>query len=326
MVKTTLVFTGNIISRISASKNAFRSELPLKGLCLFFPTPKLFFKRIPFLFTPKGNSAFKKHNPKTVSPEMKTKIFKIGRAVIICFIAHKGGVGKTTVAMGLGQALITLGKKVLLMDLEENNNLSDVGLNSHPDYPAKLQKKNWYTVLSGAHDLKDVIWTGLAHGFDLIPTVGLTEAANGMFRGDPSLSIRLEQQIHELDYDFIIMDLSPLVNGITEFALSVSDLILAPVEFDTQGLSGIVRLTNHYKKIDPALIKPLRVVRNNITASKEEALKRIVSKVGLTPTEAVIYKSESLLNSKNAKEPFSTKHRSFEAFMELAQEIVREVA
>ncbi|TGK10403.1 ParA family protein [Leptospira stimsonii] len=254
------------------------------------------------------------------------QIVKIGRAIIICFIAHKGGVGKTTLAMGLGQALIALGRKVLLMDLEENNNLSDVCLYSHPDYPKLLPRKNWYTALSGAHSLKEVIWTDLRHGFDLIPTVGLTEASNGMFRGDPSLGIRLEQEIHELPYDFILMDLSPLINGITEFALRVSDLVLAPVEFDTQGLSGITRLLNHYSKVDPSLIKPLRVIRNNITAKKEESLKRSIKNNGLATYDTIIYKSESLLNAKNAKEPFSTKSQSFEYFTELAKEILSEVA
>ncbi|AJR16667.1 chromosome partitioning protein, membrane-associated ATPase ParA (plasmid) [Leptospira interrogans serovar Linhai str. 56609] len=243
---------------------------------------------------------------------------------VLCFVAHKGGVGKTTDAMGLGQALVFLGKSVLLMDLEENNNATDVTLSYHTDY-SNLKKRNWYTVLSGAHTIKEAIWKGSPHGFDVLPTVGLVEGAIGMFNSDPGLAIMLSEEIKNLDYDFVIMDLSPLINSITEFALYNSDMILAPVGEDTQGLAGISRILKFYQTKDPQFRPKLRVVRSNISPAKEEFMLRQIQKKNLETTKTVIHKSRAFLNAKNAKEPISTKDKSFSLFIDLANEILRSV-
>ncbi|MDI7166708.1 ParA family protein [Leptospira santarosai] len=248
----------------------------------------------------------------------------VKRPRVTCFVAHKGGVGKTTDAMGLGQALVALGKSVLLMDFEENNNATDVTLSYHPDYPS-LKKRNWYTVLSGAHTIKEAIWKGSPHGFDVLPTVGLIEGAIGMFNSNPGLAVMLSEEIKTLDYDFVIMDLSPLINSITEFALYNSDIILAPVGEDTQGLAGISRVLKFYQTKDPKFNPKLRVLRSNISPAKEKFMLQRIHILKLEATKTVIYKSRAFLNAKNAKEPISIKDKSFNLFIDLANEILRSV-
>ena len=46
------------------------------------------------------------------------------QAKIISFANHKGGVGKTTTTASVGSILASLGKKVLLVDMDAQSNLT----------------------------------------------------------------------------------------------------------------------------------------------------------------------------------------------------------
>ena len=46
------------------------------------------------------------------------------QATIISFANHKGGVGKTTTTASVGSILASLGKKVLLVDMDAQSNLT----------------------------------------------------------------------------------------------------------------------------------------------------------------------------------------------------------
>ena len=56
----------------------------------------------------------------TITP--KQTIFHNLTPRIIAIVAHKGGVGKSTIALNLSAALAKKGKKVLVMDLDSQNN------------------------------------------------------------------------------------------------------------------------------------------------------------------------------------------------------------
>lgn len=82
---------------------------------------------------------------------------------IIAFTNQKGGVGKTTSTINVGAGLSKIGKKVLLVDLDPQANLTySLRIHSH-----RLEK-TLYNALKGDAKLKDVIINH--NGFDILPS------------------------------------------------------------------------------------------------------------------------------------------------------------
>ncbi|TAK38535.1 MAG: ParA family protein, partial [Saprospiraceae bacterium] len=53
---------------------------------------------------------------------------------VISLLNHKGGVGKTTSVINIGAGMVVLGKKVLLVDLDPQANLSvSLGIPRQPN-------------------------------------------------------------------------------------------------------------------------------------------------------------------------------------------------
>ena len=170
---------------------------------------------------------------------------------IIAFANHKGGVSKTTSVANIGAILSQGGKKVLLIDLDAQANLTDYFLKERPEE----------TIYDALVNETPLPVSQIGEKLYLVPSsldmVGLeTKIADNIDRAE-LLQILLEP-IRE-EYDYILIDCSPSLGLITVNALTAADSVIIPVQCEYFALEGISKLLNTIKIIKTKLNPKLEI-------------------------------------------------------------------
>ncbi|MCD2145246.1 ParA family protein [Gordonia paraffinivorans] len=173
----------------------------------------------------------------------------------IAFFNHKGGVGKTTMLFNTAIEMARLGKKVLMVDLDAQANLtaisvSDTALDAMyaPGADGVTVAHAFNPLVGGsgdvetpeAHEIReDRVW--LAAGdirlsdFEAIMPSAWTEALAGNERGFrvTSAPYRMIQELGDIvDADFAFVDLGPNVGALNRAVLIGSDYLIVPMASD----------------------------------------------------------------------------------------------
>lgn len=180
---------------------------------------------------------------------------------IISIVNQKGGVGKTTTAINLGIGLQKLGKRVLLVDLDSQANLT-IGMGFDPEeIPETIadiifKKLNDDSIKT---DKKKYLLT--KEGVDIIPSdMKLSGVENLMINAMNRENI-LKNILEEIsnDYDYILIDCLPSLGMLTINALSVADSVIIPVQAQFYSLKGMQQLMNTIAKIRRQINKQLKI-------------------------------------------------------------------
>lgn len=195
---------------------------------------------------------------------------------ILSIINHKGGVGKTTTSVNLSAGLAMLGKKVLVIDLDAQTNLSyNFGLDH-------LTERTIYHALKGSITSlpiypvqgKENLWAVPAH-----LSLGSIEMEIHQKKGGEFL---LKQLIANCStaYDYIIIDCPPAISLLTLNALIASTGVIIPIEADGFALRGILKLGSIIDQIRSSLNPELKILGLLITKyDKRKTLSREVENI-----------------------------------------------
>ncbi len=153
---------------------------------------------------------------------------------IIAVANQKGGVGKTTTTINVGAALALMGKKVLLIDLDTQESLSNfLGIYNAEN---NIGKALYKTVNREGINLADYIIKNDINNVDIIPAELNTMQRIAIdlvsVRSKETVFRRLIQQNSDIleNYDFILLDCPPSLNVILDNALTASDYVLIPCQ------------------------------------------------------------------------------------------------
>ncbi|MFC2584209.1 MAG: ParA family protein [Lachnoanaerobaculum saburreum] len=181
-------------------------------------------------------------------------------AEIITVANRKGGVGKTTTTLNLSYSLKELGKKVLVIDLDPQANLTrcfdvesleNIKTIGHL-LMAELGEEENYSV-------KDYIIS--YDEIDLIPSsiyLSATETQMRSETGSERILSEIIEQVRE-HYDYVLIDTSPALNILTINALCASDSVLVTADIQMFAVLGINELLKTVQKIKKRVNSKLKV-------------------------------------------------------------------
>ncbi len=193
-------------------------------------------------------------------------------AKTICIANQKGGVGKTTTSVNLASALATLGKKVLLIDMDPQGNASSgLGIKRY-----ESQDNNSYHVLIGEKTLEEATQNTSN------PNLRISTANPDLVGAEielvdmPQREYRLKQAIATVadQYDFVLIDCPPSLGLLTLNALNAADSFLVPLQCEYYALEGLSQLLNTAGLIKKSLNPQLHIegivltmfdIRNNLS-------------------------------------------------------------
>jgi len=156
---------------------------------------------------------------------------------IISFVNHKGGVGKTTTTLNLGQALAKFHhKRVLLIDLDPQGNLS-----SSLGFDTDNGVKTIYDALNGKTSLPINEISDNLHIVLSSLDLSASEMELSSVISRETLLKRLIEPI-KYKYNYILIDCSPSIGLLTINALTASTGTIIILQSEFLALKGMQKL------------------------------------------------------------------------------------
>lgn len=242
---------------------------------------------------------------------------------IISVVNHKGGVGKTTTVASLGSALAELGKRVLLVDLDAQSNLTSSLYSGEPE-------RTIYDAFSEGSGLP-VLPLGKGRGLSLVPS-SLDLAGTELeiaSRIDREYILKDLLEPVEADYDYILLDCPPSLGLLTINALVASTEIIIPLTAEALPSRGLQKILDMVERAKKRLNPSLRLAGILITRYESSKLSQLVEDALRQTYGDKVYRTRIRKNVRIAEAPlygkdifsYAPESNGAEDYRKLANEI-----
>jgi chromosome partitioning protein len=177
--------------------------------------------------------------------------FRGHHARTIAITNQKGGVGKTTTAINLATSIALSGRRVLLIDVDPQANLtSGVGLKGTKAEPGTV-----YEALMGDADPSSFVLPARVENLFVIPADRTLTGAEIELVSVLAREQRLKRIIDALrgEFDDIFIDCPPSLGLLTLNALVAADAVLIPLHCEYFALEGLADLVGTMRRVRSVL-------------------------------------------------------------------------
>lgn len=248
---------------------------------------------------------------------------------IIAVVNHKGGVGKTTTTVNLGAALSRLGKRILLVDMDSQQNLT-----------TSLMKEEDVTksIFDSLMQNEPLPIVRISEGLDLCPSELALAAAELHLQariGRESILKKLLNRVRDdYDYDFIFIDCPPSLGLFTINALVAATDVFLPLTGETLPLRGIIMLDETLNDVIQNANSDLKITgviiqRYNNRKLNNEVIEAITSKFGARVFDTKIRECIALAEAPAAHcsiFDYDSKSNGASDYMALANEVLMKLS
>jgi chromosome partitioning protein len=240
----------------------------------------------------------------------------------IAVINLKGGVGKTTSVASLGAALSEMGKRVLLVDLDAQSNLTSSLWSGTPTR----------TIYNSLTERRDLPLVEVKNNLYLTPSslelAGVELELASTYGRETILRDLLKEQ--EAHFDYIIMDCPPSLGLISVNAIVASTEIYVPMTAEALPYKGMELLTRFLGLLEKSLNRPTSISgiiitrynrTKNLTKVVEEDIRAIYKdKVFTTNIRENVSLAESPLQQTDIYS-YAPRSNGAEDYRQLAKEV-----